>query len=45
MYVAEVTLCYALSSMDRLFTGTGCNMCEETQASGVSKVRHMGMVL
>lgn len=28
-----------------LFTGTGCNVYEETQASGVSKVGRMGMVL
>ena len=37
MCLAGLTLCYALSFMDRLCTGTRDNVYEETQARGVSK--------
>lgn len=45
MCLAGLTLCYALSFMDRLCTGTRDNVYEETQARGVSKGRYMGVVL
>lgn len=45
MCLAWLTLCYALSFMDRLCTGTRDNVYEETQARGVSKGRYMGVVL